>query len=164
MLYKFFAFLHKKYPARTVYAHCDIPCGIYTPEPALTAAKTVIKMVEKIQQLQPPSFPMPNIEEAKGKVNSMVRYIQVKEEHAQKVKQELLVLWTDYFKAEHLAMFPNLHETFWKAAKLCSKNKQEVNMETAQELLKAVQDIAEMFRKAESISLREMSRRDTKAK
>ncbi len=148
MLYKLFAFLHKIHPAKEVHAHCDIPCGIYTPEPALTAAKTVVKMVEKIQELQPPSFPMPDIEEAKGKINSMVRYVQIKEEHAQKCKQELLVLWTDYFKPEHLSMFPNLHETFWKAAKLCSKNKQEVNMQAAQELLKAVEEIAEMFQKA----------------
>ena len=148
MLYKFFEFLHKIHPAKEVYAHCDIPCGIYTPEPALTAAKTVIKMVEKIQELKPPGFPVLDIEEAKGKINSMVRYIQVKEEHAQKCKQELLILWTDYFKQEHLEMFPDLHETFWKAAKLCSKNKQEVNMEAAQKLLSAVEEIADIFTKA----------------
>ena len=148
MLYKIFEFLHKIHPAKEVHAHCDIPCGIYTPEPALTAAKTVMKMVEKIQELQPPSFPLLNMEEAKGKINSMVRYIQVKEEHAQKCKQELLILWTDYFKPEHLEMFPTLHETFWKAAKLCSKNKQEVNREAAQELLDAVEEIAGMFSKA----------------
>ena len=148
MLYKFFEFLHKIHPAKEVYAHCDIPCGIYTPEPALTAAKTVIKMVEKIQELKPPGFPVLDIEEAKGKINSMVRYIQVKEEHAQKCKQELLILWTDYFKQENLEMFPDLHETFWKAAKLCSKNKQEVNMEAAQKLLSVVEEIADIFTKA----------------
>ena len=149
-MYKFFEFLNKIYPAKEVYAHCDIPCGIYTPEPALTAAKTVIRMVERIQELKPPSFPIPDITEAKGKINSLVRYIQTKEEHAQKCKQELLILWTDYFKPEHLAMFPDLHETFWKAAKLCSKNKQEVNMGVAQELLGAIEEIAEMFQKAEA--------------
>ncbi len=148
MLYKLFAFLHKIRPAKEVYAHCDIPCGIYTPEPALTAAKTVIRMVERIQELKPPSFPLLDMGEAKGKINSMVRYVQVKEEHAQKCKQELLILWTDYFKPEHFEMFSGLHETFWKAAKLCSKNKQEVNMQAAQELLKAVEEIAEMFQKA----------------
>ena len=150
MLYKFFEFLHKIYPAKEVYAHCDIPCGIYTSEPALTAAKTVVKMVERIQELKPPSFPLLDMDEAKGKINSLVRYVHVKEEHAQKCKQELLVLWTDYFKPEHLEMFPNLHETFWKAAKLCSKNKQEVNSAAAQELLDAVSEIAAMFAKAES--------------
>src|SRR3972149_884696 len=129
MIYKFLEILHKVYPAKEVYAHCDIPCGIYTPDPALTAAKTVVKMVERIRELKPPSFPLLDMNEAKGKINSMVRSIQVKEEHAQKCKQELLILWTDYFKPEHLEMFPNLHDTFWKAVKLCSQNKQEVNME-----------------------------------
>ena len=150
-MYKFFQLLHKIYPAKAVYAHCDIPCGIYTAEPALTAAKTVVRMVERIQELKPPSFSMPDIQEAKGKLNSLVRYIQVKEEHAQRCKQELLILWTDYFKPEHIQMFPNLHETFWKAAKLCSKNKQEVNMEAAQELLRAVEEIAEIFNKAAAL-------------
>jgi len=149
MLYKVLNLLHKLYPAKDVYAHCDIPCGIYTAEPALTAAKTVVKMVEKIQELEPPSFPVPNITEAKSKLNSLVRYVQVKEEHAQICKKELLILWTDYFKPEHLDMFPGLHDTFWKAAKLCSKNKQEVNMEAAQALQTAVEEIAAMFQKAE---------------
>lgn len=149
-LFSLFSFLHKVFPAQSVFAHCDIPCGIYTPEPALTAAKTVIRMIERIQELKPPSFPMPDIAEAKGKFNSLVRYVQVKEEYAQKCKQELLILWTDYFKEEHVLMFPNLHETFWKAVKLCSKVKQEVNMEAAQELLKAVEEIRDMFSRAEA--------------
>ncbi|MBI2642012.1 MAG: superoxide dismutase, Ni, partial [Candidatus Wildermuthbacteria bacterium] len=68
--------------------------------------------------------------------------------HAQKCKEELLILWTDYFKPEHLEMFPALHETFWKAAKLCSKVKQEVSMEAAKELEKAVQEIADIFEKS----------------
>ncbi len=150
MVYKIFELFHKIHPAKEVYAHCDIPCGIYTSEPALTAAKTVVKMVERIQELKPPSFPLLDMNEAKGKINSMVRYIQVKEEYAQKCKQELLILWTDYFKPEHLQMFPSLHETFWKAAKLCSKNKQEVNAEAAQELLQAVEEIAGMFNQTTS--------------
>ena len=143
MLYKFFQILNNMYPAKPVYAHCDIPCGIYTPEPALTAAKTVVKMVEKIKALPQD---MPPTDETR---NSFVRMVQVKEEHAQLCKKELLILWTDSFKPEHLEMFPDLHDTFWKAAKLCSKVKQEVNMETSQQLLKAVENIAQMFSKAE---------------
>ena len=83
-------------------------------------------------------------------LNSVSRRIAVKEEHAQKCKQELLILWTDYFKPEHLEMFPDLHDTFWKATKLCSKNKQEVNMEAARELLEAAEFISSMFEKAET--------------
>ena len=139
MMYKLLKLIHKIYPAKDVHAHCDIPCGIYTPEPSLTAAKTVVKMVEKIQEAESTD------------INAISRFTAVKEEHAQKCKQELLILWTDYFKPEHVEMFSDLHDTFWKAAKLCSKNKQEVNMEAAKELLEAVEFIESMFQKAEAV-------------
>ncbi|MCH8048517.1 superoxide dismutase, Ni [Patescibacteria group bacterium] len=138
MTYSFFSFLNRIFPAKEVFAHCDIPCGIYTPEPAQTAALTVIRMVEKLQEA--------DIKDLHG----ISRFTQVKEEHAQICKEQLLILWTDYFKEEHLQTFPNLHEIFWKAAKLCSKAKQEVNMETAQALKTAVDEIAGIFKKAEA--------------
>ena len=134
-----------------MFAHCDIPCGIYTPEPAQTAARTVVRMVELMEELEPPNVANFNIQEAKGKLNSMARYVHVKEQHAQLCKEQLLILWTDYFKTEHSDMFPHMHETFWKATKLCSKAKHEVSMETAQELKKVVDEIAEMFQKAEAV-------------
>lgn len=128
--------------APIAHAHCDVPCGIYTPEPAKTAANTIAKMVEKIEALPKEN---PTIEDR----NSFVRMVWTKEEHARKCKEELLILWTDYFKPEHLAMFPELHDTFWKAAKLCSKNKQSVDAVAAKELQAAVAHIAEMFEGAE---------------
>ena len=82
--------------------------------------------------------------------NKFVRCVLTKEEHARKCKEEILILWTDFFKTEHLKMFPNLHEIFWRAAKLCSTNKQEVNIEHAQALVKAVDQIADMFHKAKA--------------
>ena len=60
-------------------------------------------------------------------------------------KHHILVLWTDYFKPEHLEKYPDLHETFWKAAKLCSSCKQEVSAEHAQELMDAIKKIHEIF-------------------
>ena len=83
--------------------------------------------------------------------NTVVRMVQTKETHAQLCKQELLILWTDYFKPENAGPFPDLHETFWKAAKLCSYNKQHVDLAKAQELTDAVAKIAEMFNKAEAL-------------
>ena len=147
MLYKILSLINKIFPAKVVYAHCDVPCGIYETNTAKTAAATVVKMTEKIQQL-----PLPDWNSAfavQSYENSMVRFVAEKEEEAQKCKTELLILWTDYFKPEHLAMFPDLHETFWKAAKLCSQVKQSVSMEIAQMLQAAVGEIAEMFSKAE---------------
>lgn len=133
----------KLLPTTPVYAHCDVPCGIYDPRPAQIAAATVKKMVEKI--VTPPEMDPKDPVSVRNFHNSMTRFVITKEEHAQKCKTELLILWTDYFKPEHLVQFPALHETFWKAAKLCSKNKQEVSQEAADSLIAAVDEIAHMF-------------------
>jgi nickel superoxide dismutase len=77
--------------------------------------------------------------------NTLTRYIAIKEQQAELTKHELLVLWTDYFKAEHLKEVPDLHETLWKAAKLCSDCKQQVSEQKAVELLKAVEGIHRIF-------------------
>lgn len=129
-------------PSQPVYAHCDVPCGIYDPKPAQIAAATVLKMVEKILAL-----PQDNEWETR---NNFVRMVWTKEEHARKCKEELLILWTDYFKPQHLDMFPELHDTFWRAAKLCSENKQHISKESAQQLVTAVNEIAEMFEKSKA--------------
>lgn len=142
--------LLQNFPLKPVYAHCDVPCGIYDPKSAQIAAAGVAKMVEKI--MNPPEFDPKNQNSVRNYHNSMTRYVIVKEEQARKCKEELLILWTDYFKPEHLVMFPNLHDTFWKAAKLCSKNKQEVGAESAQALVAAVDEIADMFHKSKSAS------------
>lgn len=122
------------------YAHCDVPCGIYDPKAAQTAAATVLKMVEKITALPTDSVSL-------NDRNNFVRMVWTKEEHARKCKEELLILWTDYFKPEHVEQFPDLHTTFWKAAKLCSTNKQEVSIDHAKELVTAVDEIANIFSK-----------------
>jgi len=135
--------IDRVFPLQTVFAHCDVPCGIYDPKPAQIASETVIKMVEKIQAFD-------NKTATVADRNTFVRAVWTKEEHARKCKEELLILWTDFFKPEHLTMFPELHDTFWKAAKLCSQNKQTVDMKAAQELKKAVDEIAGMFAKAKA--------------
>lgn len=142
------AYLKKLLHLKIAYAHCDIPCGIYTPEPARVAARTVARMVELLEELELPK--RDNKKEMLIYHNKAARMVHTKEEHAQICKKELLILWTDYFKKEHLQMFPNLHETFWKATKLCSKNKQEVDAKLAKELQNIVEEIANMFQKLET--------------
>ncbi len=141
----FLQLVDRFFPAPRVHAHCDIPCGIYASGPAAMAAQTVGRMVEMIKAL-PTAGSAQELLQAR---NSFVRMVMVKEEHAQICKKELLILWTDYFKEEHLKQFPKLHETFWKAAKLCSQNKREVNPEAAKALIAAVHDIGHMFEEAE---------------
>jgi len=135
--------IDKFFPPEIVYAHCDVPCGIYDPKAAQVAAATVAKMVEKLEGV-------PKSDLSLNDRNLIVRSIATKEVHAQKCKEELLVLWTDFFKPEHLDMFPNLHDTFWKAAKLCSTNKQSVDVKAAGDLITAVDEIADMFNKAKA--------------
>lgn len=125
-------------PSKPVYAHCDIPCGIYDPKPAQIAAATVLKMVQKINELPSKNYELITM-------NSLVRMVLVKEEHAQICKKEILILWTDYFKSEHLENFPDLHDLVWKTTKLCSENKRMVDEIKAQELIEAVNTIADIF-------------------
>ena len=134
--------------AEPVFAHCDIPCGIYDPHTACQAARTVQTMVTKLLELPLRQSHMSTAEQWTTR-NDVTRMIHVKEAHAQLCKQELLILWTDYFKEEHLRQFPDLHAAFWKAVKLCSENKQHVDAERAQQLVDACQAIAEMFHAAE---------------
>jgi nickel superoxide dismutase len=62
------------------------------------------------------------------------------------VKHHLDVLWHDYFKPEHLDRYPDLHETFWKAAKQASKVKHTVDAGAAKELLSMIDTIDEMWK------------------
>jgi len=125
-------------PTATAHAHCDIPCGIYDPTPAKIAADTVAKMVEKINAIPKDATDM-------ASRNSFVRMVAVKEQNAEICKKELQVLWSDYFKPEHLEKFPKLHDSFWKALKLASKNKQNIDAAAATELQAAVKEISDMF-------------------
>ena len=141
-----YSLLTKILPEKTAFAHCDVPCGIYDPKTAQIASLTVLTMVQKIKQLQKGE----SDDEKINYKNSFMRMVWTKEEHARKCKEELFILWTDYFKPEHLTAFPDLHEKFWNAAKLCSKNKQTVDENAAQELVKSVDEIAEIFTKTKT--------------
>lgn len=124
-------------------AHCDAPCGVYDPASARVAAEAVLSMTKKLVALEAPKGDDPKAMLAY--LNTAARYIQVKEEQARLAKEELLILWTDYFKPVHLDAHPNLHDVFWKAAKLCSACKVEVSLEHANELMDAIKQIHEIF-------------------
>jgi nickel superoxide dismutase len=129
---------------RAAHAHCDIPCGIYDPHGAQVAALTVIRMVQLMQAL-----PGPEPNSGKDAIDvyamQMSRYSATKEEHARLCEHELVILWSDYFKPEHLAKYPDLHTTFWNTMKLTSSVKTGINADAAQQLLAGCQQIAEIF-------------------
>lgn len=123
-------------------AHCDGPCGVYDPASARIAGEAVQSMTNKMLTLAENHS---NDCGSATYINTMSRYAAIKEEEAQKCKDELLVLWTDFFKPQHLESIPNLHDTFWQAAKLCSACKVEVSAVHAQELMDAIENIHNMF-------------------
>jgi len=131
-------------PAEEVSAHCDGPCGVYDPASARIAAEAALSMTKKILALEPPAAGSGQAAMA-AYLNTMARYIQIKEEQTHLAKTELLVLWTDYFKPQHLEQYPDLHDTFWKAAKLCSAVKVGVSLEDATALMDTVEKIHNIF-------------------
>ena len=138
--------LLKSLPIQKVHAHCDGPCGVYDPASARVAAEAVLSMTKKIIALTPPQSN--NSSDWATYNNTFSRYVAIKEEQAQQTKEELLILWTDYFKPEHLEANPNLHDIFWKAAKLCSATKVNIDQSKAEELLNAVESIHNIFWKS----------------
>ena len=136
--------VNKVFPTRIAYAHCDIPCGIYDPHLAQIAAHTVVRMATLINELDKPG-PDVTKDESAIYVHKIARMTAVKEHHAELAKQELRILWGDYFKPEHLDAHPNLHELFWNANKLAGANKQGVSSESARQLVASVDEIATIF-------------------
>ena len=114
-------------PSTTVHAHCDLPCGVYDPEQARIEAESVYKIIEKMGANSDPVF--------------TARAIGIKEQRADLAKHHLDVLWHDYFKPEHLATVPNLHELFWNATKQVSKVKASTDIADAKKLLDMIDEI-----------------------
>ena len=123
-------------PVTVAHAHCDIPCGIYDPHAAELAAQTVAKMVDLLGGLDGTSA---------ADRNKFARCVTVKEQHAEIVKHEVQVIWSDYFKPEHLAANPDLHTKVWNLLKLAGKNKQSVDAEAAAQLEAAVKEFSDIF-------------------
>jgi len=124
-------------------AHCDAPCGVYDPSQARVEAESVLQLTKKIVDLK-----MPDGGDATASAayqNTLTRFITIKETRADLAKHHLLVLWTDYFKPAHLEKYPELHDLFWKTAKLCSVVKQEISVEHAEELMANIKRVHEIF-------------------
>ncbi len=122
---------------KEVDAHCDIPCGIYETDTMTHSAETCRRMVQKIEGLGE----LDSVE----KYNGFVRSVMNKEKHAEEVKHQLYILWSDYFKPEHLEKFPDLHDRIWKTVKQASVVKQTVSMDECEKLNEMVHDIAHLF-------------------
>jgi nickel superoxide dismutase len=142
-------------PVRTVYAHCDIPCGIYDPHEAQIAALTVLRMDQLIHELpKPAAGAKPEEMEAWGA--KLARYMLVKEQHAERLKTEIRVIWGDYFTADLAKQHPTVHEAVFKILKSASKARQGTNVADAEELVKSVQEFAELFWKTKGAQTKQL--------
>jgi nickel superoxide dismutase len=135
--------LQKLLPEKIVYAHCDIPCGIYDPHQAQLAAHTIIRMTQLLGEVKRDN-------ETKAE-HDVARITHVKEEHSSVLEEELDTLRNDYFKEEHFKEYSNLNDLFIQALKSCAKARQNVDMASAQETLAKVQEIAEIFFKTKGV-------------
>lgn len=120
----------KLFQIKNVYAHCDLPCGVYDPAQARIEAQSILAIAEKFEGLD---------------AHNQTRAIIIVEERAELVKHHLWVLWTDYFKPEHATAHPDLHEKFWHATKQAGECKHHLDTRTAEKLLEQIDEIAEIF-------------------
>jgi nickel superoxide dismutase len=102
------------------------------------SADTCLRMIEIIEGLNA------HDEKSDGH-NNFIRMVVNKERHAQIVKREIYILWSDYFKPEHLEKFPDLHDKLWKTAKQASKVKQTLSREETEKLVSMVGEVADIF-------------------
>lgn len=117
---------------KPVYAHCDLPCGVYDPLQAKIEAASIKRILEKYPDLHD---------------EDKTRAIIIKEQRAQLVKEHLWILWTDYFKPEHLEAVPDLHDLFWRATKQAGAIKKSTDVGEAVKLLEVIDEIAAAFAK-----------------
>ncbi|HVM11161.1 MAG TPA: superoxide dismutase, Ni [Actinomycetota bacterium] len=126
-------------PRRVVHAHCDVPCGIYDPAQARIEAESVKAIQERYQKAEEMKKPSESVEDYR------TRCLLIKEHRADLVKHHLWVLWTDYFKPEHLEAYPELHDLFWRATKAAGEAKKSQDPAQGQGLLDLIGEIDKIF-------------------
>lgn len=117
------------------HAHCDLYCGVYDPAQAKIEALSVLKIAQKYQESDDEVF--------------KDRAILLKEERAELVKHHLMVLWADFFTADHRNEFPDLDDLFWRAIHQAGEAKKSVDPADGQKLIDLIDEVAAIFWKTE---------------
>jgi nickel superoxide dismutase len=137
MIYSILSALHKLGFVKTAKAHCDVPCGIYDPAPALIAAVSVVRHMDILHEM--------NSDDPIALANASSRNIASKEKEAEKVKHEIRIIWGDYFKGPLLEKYPNIHALAHSIMLKGSACKQDVQREDALALVELVNEFAALF-------------------
>jgi len=113
-------------PATTVYAHCDVPCGIYDrtrpslrPErsPAWSSCSASCPRKTRPRRIARSSF-------AASRSRNSTRDREARDPgHLERLLQ-----------ARTPGRYPDIHDRTWKILKLASKNKQNIDAQAAAEL------------------------------
>ena len=141
--------LDQRYGFDVADAHCDIPCKIYDPSAAQIASLTVVRMLDLMAELEAGGG-----EKDAGYVNTMTRYINQKEQHGELCKEEIGVIWGDYFKQPQIEKFPEIHELAHKIMMQASKSKQNADRDNGVELLNLVNRFAEIFWATKNVAVK----------
>ena len=136
MIHNLIQALDQKFNFEEAKAHCDVPCGIYDPIVAQINALTVVRMMDLMAALEG---------EGVAYNNSMSRYIAVKEEHAEKAKHEIRVIFGDFISADHIKAHPELPELFHKIMKLGGKARQTADRKNGVAFVESINQFAEIF-------------------
>lgn len=113
------------------HAHCDLYCGVYDPAEAKIEAMSVLKIAQKYQDSDDEVF--------------RARAIKLKEERAEAVKHHLMVLWVDFFTAEHREQFGGLDDLFWRAIHQAGDAKKSVDPADGEKLIELIDEISDIF-------------------
>ena len=117
-------------------AHCDIPCKIYDPAVVQVAALSVVRILDIISELE---------ESSKGNQSELARLTIEKENQARIVKDEIRIIWGDYFKDPQIEMYPNIHTLVHSIMMSGSKCKQSIDRQNGLDLVELVNEFTEAF-------------------
>lgn len=132
----------------TASAHCDIPCGIYDPQPALYHALSVVRQMDILLDIDASNMTVHT-------AMKIARNTAEKDNQAEKVKAEIRIIWGDFIKGDILKEQANelAHNIMMKA----SACKQDLHREDGLALVELVNDFAEMFWKMKGVKTKRVT-------
>lgn len=120
-------------------AHCDIPCKIYDPAAAQIAALSVIRFMDLINELgQKESLSLAD-------QALLARLVQQKEDHAEKAKHEIRIIWGDYIKQPQRDKYPDIDTLVHSIMLAGSACKQGIERDKGEKLLTLINEFAAAF-------------------
>ena len=117
--------------APLAHAHCDLYCGVYDPAQAKIEALSCLKIAKKYADSDDDAF--------------RTRCVILKEERAELAKHHIMVLWADFFSADHRAQFSNLDDLVWRAIHQGGEAKKSMDPAVSQTLVDLIDEIADIF-------------------